>query len=140
MGIRIASLQNINRKMMKIVKQLSLLLLLLTLFAACNSNSAGKKQEKARVVKGLYSYGPEIRSFTDCDEAREYWVIDSANTLELAYSNMNFEKPYEPVYIEVECKVVKSDSLMVTADYDSTMVVTKLLKMTKEIPDGPCNQ
>ncbi len=53
---------------------------------------------------------------------------------------MNFEKPYEPVYIEVECKVVKSDSLTVTADYDSTMVVTKLLKMTKEIPDGPCNQ
>ena len=125
---------------MKIVKQLSLLLLLLTLFAACNSKPAGKKQEKARVVKGLYSYGPEIRSFTDCDEAREYWVVDSANTLELAYSNMNFEKPYEPVYIEVECKVVKSDSLTVTADYDSTMVVTKLLKMTKEIPDGPCNQ
>ena len=140
--IRLGSLHRRKHKikMMKIVKQLSLLLLLLTLFAACNSNSADKKQEKARVVKGLYSYGPEIRSFTDCDEAREYWVVDSANTLELAYSNMNFEKPYEPVYIEVECKVVKSDSLTVTADYDSTMVVTKLLKMTKEIPDGPCNQ
>lgn len=125
---------------MKIFKQLSLLLLLLTFFAACNRNSANKKQEKPRIVKGLYSYGPEIRSFTDCNEAREYWVIDSAKTLELAYSNMNFEKPYEPVYIEVECRVVKSDSLAISADYDSTMVVTKLLKMTKEIPDGPCNQ
>lgn len=125
---------------MNIVRHISLLLLLLTVLAACNSNSADKKEKKPRVVKGLYSYGPEIRSFTDCDEAREYWVVDSANTLELAYSNMNFEKPYEPVYIEVECEVVKSDSLTVTADYDSTMVVTKLLKMTKEIPDGPCNQ
>ncbi len=129
-----------NFEPMKIVKLLSLLLLLLTVFASCNSDSAKQKNEKARVVKGLYSFGPEIRSFTDCDEAREYWVVDSANTLELAYSNMNFEKPYEPVYIEVECKIVKSDSLMVTADYDSTMVVTKLLKITKEIPDGPCYQ
>lgn len=125
---------------MKIVKLLTLLLLLLTVIAACNSKSGKQKKKKARVVKGLYSFGPEIRSFTDCDEAREYWVVDSANTLELAYSNMNFEKPYEPVYIEVECKIVKSDSLMVTADYDSTMVVTKLLKITKEIPDGPCYQ
>ncbi len=125
---------------MKIVKQLSLLLLLVAFFAACNTNSADKKQVKPRIVKGLYSYGPEIRSFTDCDEAREYWVVDSSKSLELAYSNMNFEKPYEPVYIEVECQVVKSDSLTISADYDSTMVVTKLLKMTKEIPDGPCNQ
>jgi copper homeostasis protein (lipoprotein) len=125
---------------MKIGKLITFLLILLTVFAACNSDTAGKKKKKARVVKGLYSFGPEIRSFTDCEEAREYWVVDSANTLELAYSNMNFEKPYEPVYIEVECHVVKSDSLTVTADYDSTMVVTKLLKITKEIPDGPCNQ
>lgn len=125
---------------MKIVKLLSLLLLLLTVLVACNSKTGGKKKKKPRVVKGLYSFGPEIRSFTDCDEAREYWVVDSAKTLELAYSNMNFEKPYEPVYIEVECIIVKSDSLMVTADYDSTMVVTKLLKITKEIPDGPCYQ
>jgi copper homeostasis protein (lipoprotein) len=109
-------------------------------FAACKNSDKQKNKKKARVVKGLYSFGPEIRSFTDCDEAREYWVVDSANTLELAYSNMNFEKPYEPVYIEVECHIKKSDSLMVTADYDSTMVVTKLLKITKEIPDGPCNQ
>lgn len=138
--IMMASSPTNNFKMMKIVKQISLSLLLLTLFAACNNNAADKKKVKSRVVKGLYSFGPEIRSFTDCDEAREYWVVDSANTLELAYSNMNFEKPYEPVYIEVECKMVKSDSLSVTADYDSTMVVTKLLKMTKEIPDGPCNQ
>jgi len=125
---------------MRIVKLMTFLLLLLTVFAACNNSDKHKKKKKARVVKGLYSFGPEIRSFTDCDEAREYWVVDSANTLELAYSNMNFEKPYEPVYIEVECRIEKSDSLTVTADYDSTMVVTKLLKITKEIPDGPCNQ
>ncbi|MNT72160.1 lipoprotein involved with copper homeostasis and adhesion [compost metagenome] len=90
-------------------------------------------------MKGLYSYGPELKSFTECEEGNEYWVADSAKTLELAYNNLNFEKPYEPVYIEVECHALKSDSLSMSADFDSTLVVTKLLKITKEIPDGPCN-
>jgi len=105
---------------------------------ACNRKPDPEEQTVTRVVKGLYSYGPEIKSFTDCEEGREYWVTDSAKTLELAYSNFNFEKPYEPVYIEAECHFIKSDSLIVSADFDSIMVVTKVLKITKEIPDGPC--
>jgi copper homeostasis protein (lipoprotein) len=106
--------------------------------SACNQQSEEEKKSDTKLIKGLYSFGPEIKSFTDCEEGREYWVADSAKTLELAYSNFNFEKPYEPVYIEVECHFIKSDSLIVSADFDSTMVVTKLLKITKEIPDGPC--
>jgi copper homeostasis protein (lipoprotein) len=109
-------------------------------FAACNGPASQEQKDTPRIIKGLYSYGPEIHSFTDCEEGREFWVADSAKTLELAYSKFNFEKPYEPVYIEAECHVVKSDSLMVSADFDSTLVVTKLIRITKEIPDGPCNQ
>ena len=112
---------------------------LIVLVTACNRNQVEDNKDTSKVLKGLYSFGPEIKSFTDCEEGREYWVADSAKTLELAYSNFNFEKPYEPVYIEVECHMIKSDSLMVSADFDSTMVVTKVLKITKEIPDGPCN-
>jgi copper homeostasis protein (lipoprotein) len=106
---------------------------------ACNRNNVEENNNAPKTLKGLYSFGPEIKTFTDCEEGKEYWVADSAKTLELAYSNFNFEKPYEPVYIEVECHMIKSDSLMVSADFDSTMVVTKVLKITKEIPDGPCN-
>ncbi len=121
------------------MKTLLWLTVLSAFIVACNSNPKPAEQEQGRVMKGLYSYGPEIKSFTDCEKGNEYWVADSAKTLELAYSNFDFEKPYEPVYIEVECHVVKSDSLIVSADFDSTMVVTKVLKITKEIPDGPCN-
>lgn len=121
------------------IKPLPLLLLLATVIVACHSKPSSVEKKNTRVMKGLYSYGPENKSFTDCEEGNEYWVADSAKTLELAYSNFNFEKPYEPVYIEVECHMIKSDSLMVSADFDSTMVVTKLLKISKEIPDGPCN-
>lgn len=126
---------------MKSIKNTVLLLFVMSvIFAACNRKSAQEHKSNTRIIKGLYSFGPEIHSFTDCEEGREFWVADSAKTLELAYSKFNFEKPYEPVYIEAECHAIKSDSLMVSADFDSTLVVTKLLKITKEIPDGPCNQ
>jgi len=125
---------------MSILKSIAFLFVIVISAAACTRNAGTEGNNQTRVVKGLYSFGPEVHSFADCEEGREYWVADSAKTLELAYSNLHFEKPYEPVYIEVECHFIKSDSLKISADYDSTMVVTKLLKLTKEIPEGPCNQ
>ncbi|RZL40373.1 MAG: hypothetical protein EOP00_26740 [Pedobacter sp.] len=111
----------------------------ITSFVACQGDKKAN-DKKPTVVKGLYSFGPELKSFIDCEDNSEYWVIDSAKTLELAYVNLGFEKPYTPVYIEAECKFVKSDTAVVTGDFDSTMVVTKLLKISKQIPEGPCAQ
>jgi len=125
---------------MKFIKNAVLLFVVSVFVVACNWDSKKESKSNINIIKGLYSYGPEIKSFTDCEEGREYWVADSAKTLELAYNKLNFEKPYEPVYIEVECHFVKSDSLRISADFDSTMVVTKLIKISKEIPEGPCNQ
>lgn len=109
-------------------------------FTACNHTGTETQKSEIRIIKGLYSYGPEIKSFADCEGGTEYWVADSSKTLELAYSKFNFEKPYEPVYIEAECHAIKSDNQVVSADFDSILVVTKLIKITREIPDGPCNQ
>jgi copper homeostasis protein (lipoprotein) len=121
------------------------LFLIVTLFSiillACNSADNSKdNKDKVVIAKGLYSFGPEVKSFTDCEGGREFWVADSAKTLELAYNDLGFEKPYTPVYVEVECRIVKSDTSTVTGNYDSTMVVTKLLKISKQIPEGPCSQ
>jgi len=110
------------------------------LWACGNNNNTAQQEGKPVTLKGLYSFGPEMKSFTDCDEGREYWVADSAKNLELEYVNLGFEKPYMPVYIEVEAHLVKSDTTTVTGGYDSTMVVTKVLKILKDIPEGPCNQ
>lgn len=112
------------------------------LFAlACTGGDKGKTNaSKTKIAKGLYSFGPELKTFTECEEGREYWVADSAKALELAYTNLEFEKPYVPVYVEVEYHFIKSDTLAASASFDSTMVVTKLLKISKDIPEGPCAQ
>lgn len=122
-------------------KILFLIITLSMILTSCNSaDKPTDNADKIIIAKGLYSFGPEVKSFTDCEERREYWVADSAKTLELAYNNLGFEKPYTPVYVEVECRIIKSDTTTVTGNYDSTMVVTKLIKISKQIPEGPCSQ
>ena len=89
--------------------------------------------------KGVYSFGAGEQSFTECSTGHEYWVADSCKQLELQYSQLKFEKPYEPVYIEVVGVKVRSGKDGLGAEYDSTLVVNKLLKITKEIPRDMCN-
>lgn len=118
------------------------LLFALFLVVACTQNKAELAHDGAantHVFKGLYSYGPEIRTFVDCSSDINFWVVDSSKNLELSYSNFNFEKPYEPVYIEVEGYLTAVDTAVAQSDFDSTLVVTKLKLITKDIPDGPCS-
>lgn len=109
----------------------------LGIVAICSCNS--HNQADIKVYKGLYSFGLEVKSFKECSTGREYWVKDSSGKLELDYSNMNFEKPYEPVYVEVEAMKTKSGQEGIGAEFDSTMVVTKVQKITREIPEDMCN-
>ena len=126
---------------MNLFKQATVFVMLFGVaLTACNRSEKQVKASKIKTVKGLYSFGPEMKSFTLCEDGREYWVTDSVKNLELSYSNLNFEKPYEPVYVELEGYFAKSDTATVAADFDSTLVVTKVVKISKEIPDGPCAQ
>lgn len=118
------------------VKRTLLFLLLAVICFSCNRKNKGRSDG---TIKGLYSFGPEVKSFKDCDSGHEYWVADSSAKLELEYSNMNFEKPYEPVYVEVEGSKVKSGKDGMGSEFDSTLVVTRLVKITKEIPQDMCN-
>jgi copper homeostasis protein (lipoprotein) len=104
--------------------------------SSCNNN-AGKGV--AVVYKGVYTFGPGQKTFKDCDNGSEFWVTDSSKQLELQYSQLNFEKPYEPVYVEVQGTKIKSGKDGLGAEYDSTLVVHKLVKITKQIPEGMCN-
>jgi len=107
--------------------------------ALCSCNGNSKKKPGYVVFKGVYSFGPEVKSFKDCDNGQEFWVKDSSAQLELKYSQLDFEKPYVPVYVEVEGIKIHSDKEGMGSEYDSTIVVKKLIKITKEIPQDMCN-
>ena len=116
------------------------LLMLITVFS-CNNNppkETAKKTSQA-IYRGLYSFGPEVKSFKDCKSGQEFWAADSSAKLELGYSQLHFEKPYEPVYVEVEGRKIKSGKEGAAAEFDSTLIVTKVVKLTKDIPGDMCN-
>jgi hypothetical protein len=112
-------------------------LIWLPIIAAYSCGGSADKDHPV-VFKGVYSFGPEVKSFKDCDNGREFWVTDSSKQLELKYSQLNFEKPYEPVYVEVEGIKIHSNKEGLGSEYDSTLVVKKLVKITKEIPQDMC--
>ncbi len=111
--------------------------LLIIATSSCHSNVS--TANKAVVYKGVYSFGPEIKSFKDCDSGQEFWVTDNSEQLELQYAQLRFEKPNEPVYVEVEGVKIHSGKEGMGSEYDSTLVVKKLIKITKEIPVDMCN-
>lgn len=109
---------------------------LISVICACNRGADTGKKE---VLKGLYSFGPDSRSLKDCDNGKEYWVTDKSDQLELQYSHLIIDKPYVPVYVEVEGSKIKSGKEGMGSEFDSTVVVTKVIKITKEIPQDMCN-
>lgn len=121
---------------LSIIKYLTGGLVVVALFA-CN-NSPEKKEPTLITYKGLYSFGPGEKSFKECPGGREYWMADSSAQLELQYSQLNIEKPFTPVYVEVQGKKVVETKESLTNDYDSTVVVYKLIKISKDIPQGIC--
>ncbi len=112
--------------------------LLLLLFSAAACNNKKDKANKPVVIKGLYSFGPEAALFIDCKSGKEYWAADSSAKLELQYSQLGFEKPYESVYIEVEGEIAPSEKEGPESAYDSTLTVRKLISIKKDIPANVC--
>lgn len=122
--------------------KLNSLLFLLALTALSLSGCKEKPKEKVSqpiVYKGMYSFGPEDKSFKDCNGVTTYWVVDSSNKLELQYTQLILsEQPYVPVYIEVTGEKVPSVKGDSGVGFDSTLVVYKVIKITKDIP-ASCN-
>ncbi|GAB2988386.1 hypothetical protein GCM10027049_31270 [Mucilaginibacter puniceus] len=123
---------------MKLYKLLFLLVSAFFFFPACKEKPKEKTSQPI-IYKGMYSFGAEDRSFKDCNGATTFWVVDSSNKLELEYSKLVVsEQPYVPVYIEVTGEKVPSVKGDANMAFDSTLVVYKVIKISKEIPVS-CN-
>ncbi len=109
-------------------------------FALCvlGCNITGD-QAKYTLYKGVYTAREEIKSFKDCDSGHEYWAADRSGKLESSYNKLNPEKTDMPVYVEVEGEKVKSGKVGKGYEFDSTLVVRKIIKITRDIPQDMCN-
>jgi uncharacterized protein (UPF0335 family) len=89
--------------------------------------------------KGVYTSGAALKSFKDCDSGNEYMADDRTGQLEQKYKQMDADSTYMPVYVEVEAEKIKSGKEGKGAGFDSTVVIRKVIKITKNIPQDMCN-
>jgi copper homeostasis protein (lipoprotein) len=102
---------------------------------SCKSKPDKKAENVQAAIKGIYSFEPGAKTFTACGNKTQFWVADSSAQLELQYSQIvNFEQQGQSVYVEVEGKKIKSVAGTDGAVYDSTLIVKKVIKITKDIP------
>ncbi|MFD2873254.1 hypothetical protein ACFS5N_12290 [Mucilaginibacter ximonensis] len=131
------------------LKNISVIILLLTMtaLAACQpdvkegsdatdtATQASGKPNAPVTFKGSYSFAPGAKIFQFCNQTKQFWAVDSSAQLELKYSQLiTFEQSGTPVYTEVEGYKIKSAATGDAAAYDSTIVVKKVLKLTKDLP------
>lgn len=125
-----------------------LFLLAITVVVACHGKTENSednvtdtaaqtvaKPNEPVILKGIYSFAPGAKLFQFCGRPSQFWAVDSSAELELKYSQIyGFEQSGSPVYAEVEGYKTKSASNGDAAAYDSTLVVKKVIKITKDIP------
>lgn len=103
--------------------------------AACKRKPDKTAEDKPITITGVYTFEPGAKVFTPCGKQTQFWVADSSAQLELQYSQkVAFEQQGQPVYVEVEGKKIKSVAGGEGAAYDSTLIVKKLIRITKDIP------
>jgi uncharacterized membrane protein len=84
------------------------------------------------ILKGLYTFGHEVRSFRDCGGSQTvYWVNDSLASLRERYEKTNRfpSYPYESVYAEVKGYLAGKSNLGYASEYENVLVVTEIIKV-----------
>lgn len=107
-------------------------------FLASVSFSLGAA-EFDQVYEGLYSWGPEVHSFTPCGDETSYWVsFDWAGAEMHEHYKQYFDNPYQPMFIEFRGHILDEKVDGFAEEYDGLIRVSDVHRFTFDIP-GRCN-
>ena len=82
--------------------------------------------------RGLFVWGHESRSFTECGGEREGWVINEAGDELVAVYDELTSTPYQPLFVEVRGDWVVPPPEGFGAAYDEALRITELLRAENE--------
>ena len=89
-------------------------------------------EQKPKTLSGKLTFGHEVRSFKPCGSDKTFWVSDKTGKLKKTYEELTVgEKPYTPIYAEIEFidKGKASDGF--PAEYESVYEAVKIFRTTK---------
>ena len=91
-------------------------------------------EEQAPRFRGILVWGHESRTFTECDGAREGWVINEAGDELVAVYEELTHAPYEPMFVEVRGEWLGAPVEGFGADFEEALRVTELVRAEGEGP------
>ena len=93
---------------------------------------------KVKILKGRLTLGHEANSFQPCESDQVFWVSDKTGKLKKLYDELTAgEKPYTPIYAEIEF-IDKGRAIEgFPAEYQSVYEAVKIIRTTK-ISDSSC--
>ena len=91
-------------------------------------------EDQAPRFRGHLVWGHENRTFTECEGAREGWVINEAGDELVAVYEELTHAPYEPMFVEVRGEWVGAPAEGFGADFEEALRVTELLRAEGEGP------
>lgn len=83
-------------------------------------------------MRGLLVFGHEAHSLQLCGDTRVFWVRAPGplyQRLQADYWRLA-KRPYEPLYIEIEGEFSEHSTSGFAADYDGTIVVSKVRRIS----------
>ena len=94
--------------------------------------------QKPKTLSGKLTFGHEVRSFKPCGSDKTFWVSDKTGELQNSYDELTVgEKPYSPIYAEIEFIDKGKANEGFPAAYESVYEAVKIFRTTK-LSDSSC--
>ena len=103
-----------------------------------NGDDATVLEQKPKTLRGKLTLGHEVSSFKPCGSDKTFWVSDKTGKLKKSYDKLTVgEKPYTPIYVEIEFIDKGKASEGFPAEYESVYEAVKIFRTTK-LSDHSC--
>lgn len=123
---------NKNSKILLAISSILLIVFLLIIFfvVGCQKQQTENTQAEELNLRGFFYYGPEVNTFRECDDEKEYWVTgDVGINIWKLYTDLVPEM-YLPVYVEMKAEIINSKNM--NGDYAGLVVIKELYHMAYE--------
>ncbi|HAY0237662.1 TPA: hypothetical protein U0F11_004003 [Escherichia coli] len=97
--------------------------------------------QSPHIIKGTYIWGPEVREFAACGGAPAIWAEGNSEVMKpivnaVVEKSSKANSPWQPVYVEMEIKMLNDPPNGFAEDYSATAEIVKVFNVSIDIPDG----
>ena len=107
--------------------------------SAAQSSVPAASDTAVTLVKGIYTWGSEVETFSPCNTNKTYWLEGSDAMLaplqEMALKKADANnEAYQPIYVELQAAQAGKATDGFAADYDGLMQLHQVVHASSKVP------